>query len=326
MAAASATSVTTSESSAPASASTPRALATTSASLSPVSSTTSHAVAAREVGDDGGGDVAEPLHHPRVEPLDGGRAVGEERGRGVGRLGHRRVAEHDEPAERGVGDQPHRRAEHHGERALAAHQGAGDVEAALGQQVLERVARHLPAEAAELRADRGQLARHELVQIAEDARAGAVRPEVQPLARAGDDVERHDVVRRPAVAEGPGAAGVVADHPADRAAVVRARVGPEAQAVRPGRRLQGRLDDARLDRRRPRTPASTSSTRDRYRLVSRTTPGPDRVAGDGGARARAASAGRRATGTPRARRPSRRRAAGRTTARGSTRYSEASEE
>ena len=42
-----------------------------------------------------------------------------------------------------------------------------------------------------------------------------------------------DVVGGAAVAQRPGPAGVVADHPADGAAVVRARVGAEAQPVRP---------------------------------------------------------------------------------------------
>ena len=56
--------------------------------------------------------------------------------------------------------------------------------------------------------------------------------------------------RRPPVRE-RGAARVVADHAAERAAVVGARVRAEAQPVRRGGRLQGREHDARLDVRRP---------------------------------------------------------------------------
>ena len=208
--------------------------------------------AARQVRDDGGGHVAQSLHDPLVEALDRRGLVGEQPGGGVGGLGHRGVAEHHESAHGGVGDQPDRRAQHQPEGPLAAHERAGDVEAALGQQVLQRVARHLPAEAAELGADRAERAGHQAVQVGQGARVGR-RPgaQLQPGAAAGDHVQADDVVRRAPVAQGPRAAGVVADHPADRAAVVGARVGPEAQAVRAGGGLQRGLHQARFHHRRP---------------------------------------------------------------------------
>ena len=87
-AAASATSVTTSEFRAPASARTPWALALTSATLSPVSSTISQPSPRGQLGDDRGRDVAQPLHDAGVHALDGGGECGRGRG-GVGGVGHR---------------------------------------------------------------------------------------------------------------------------------------------------------------------------------------------------------------------------------------------
>ncbi len=208
-------------------------------------------IALGQLRDDGGGHVAQPLDDARVQPLDGGGGVGEQARRGIGGVGDRRVAEDHQPAVRRVGDQPHGRTEDHRQGALAADEGAGHVEAALGQQVLERVARDLPAEPAQLRADRGQFPLDQAVQLAEDAGARArAAAEPQPFAGPGDDVEADHIVRRPAVAQRSRATGVVADHPADRAAVVRARVGAEPQAGGLRRGLQRRLDQARLDHRR----------------------------------------------------------------------------
>ena len=189
-----------------------------------------------------------------VEPLDRGGPVGEDGHDGVGRVGHRRVAERDELLVRGVGDEADGRAGDDGERALRAGEEPGHVEAPLGQQVLEAVARHLAPEGAELGADRAEVARHHVAQPGEAGRQGRLLAvlEVQPLAAPGDDVEGDHVVRRAAVAERARPAGVVADHPADRAAVVRRGVRPEPQPVRRGRRLQRGLDDAGLDAGRPR--------------------------------------------------------------------------
>ena len=63
-----------------------------------------------------------------------------------------------------VGDQPYGRADDHRQRALGAGQEPGHVEAVLRQQVLQAVARDLPAEAAELGADGGQIGLHQRLQ------------------------------------------------------------------------------------------------------------------------------------------------------------------
>ena len=125
----------------------------------------------------------------------------------------------------------------------------GDIEATLRQQMLQRVAGHLPPEPAELRTDRRQIARHHVPQRGQRRRGVRRRPivERQPLAGAGDHVEGDHVVRRTAVAKCARTACVVADHAAERAAIVGRRVRSEAQSVRPGRALQVGQDDARLD-------------------------------------------------------------------------------
>ena len=228
----------------------------------------------------------------------------------VGGVGHRGVAEHDQAPPRGVGDQAHGGAQDEGERALAADQRPGHVEAALGQQVLEGVAGHLAPEPAELGADRAEVGVDDAAQPGEqDVGVRGVgparsRPQPQPGARAGHDVEADDVVRGAAVAERPGPAGVVADHPADGAPVVRARVGAEPQpvrpapapAARPGRRRARRRPGAPRGRRRARGPGAGWCRRRR--------PGRRRCRRSR-CRRPGRSAGPRGCGTPRASRRSR---------------------
>ena len=71
----------------------------------------------------------------------------------------RAIADHDERGVRQVGDEPDARAGDDGEGTLAADEETGDVEAVLGQQVLEAVAGNLPAEPAELGADDAEIGR-----------------------------------------------------------------------------------------------------------------------------------------------------------------------
>ena len=188
-----------------------------------------------------------------VEALDGGRAVGQHGQDGVRGVGHAGVAQRDQLLVRGVGDQADRRPGDDGEGALGAREEAGHVEAALGQQVLEAVAGDLTSERAELGPDRAEVAGHHVAQPRE---AGGQRRccwsrgsvlEVQALTAPGHHVEGDHVVRRAAVAERARPARVVADHPADRAAVVRRRVRSEPQPVRRGGRLQRGLHDPGLD-------------------------------------------------------------------------------
>ena len=157
--------------------------------------------------------------------------------------------------------------------------------AVLGQQVLERVAAHLTAEPAELGAHVREVLVHQGAQLRLDA----------GRTRAPGDVQRHHVVDRAAVAERPRPAGVVADHPADRAAGVRRRVRPEAQAVRSGGPLQVGVHDAGLDDRRTCLGVDRDDPVEVLDGVDDDA-GADRVAGDRGA---GAAHGDRYAGGPR---------------------------
>ena len=77
--------------------------------------------------------------------------------------------------------------------------------------------------------------------------AGRVRPQRQPLAAVGEHVQADDVVDGLAPRHRVRPARVVADHPAEGAAVVRGRVGAERQPVRRGGVAHGVADHARLD-------------------------------------------------------------------------------
>ena len=113
-----------------------------------------------------------------------------------------------------------------------------------------------------------------MIALAPRRSAGPVVAPIQPLAVDRERGQPDHVVRGPAVAERPRPARVVADHPADRAAGVGRRVGPEPQPVRPGRGLQRGLHGARLHAGGAASPGRPTSTRSRCRLKSSTTPGP----------------------------------------------------
>ena len=143
----------------------------------------------------------------------------------------------------------------------------------LGQQVLQGVAGDLAGEPAELGADRRRGGRPTR---ASSRSCSAVRApsSASRSPSAVSTSSADDVVDGAAVAEGPGAAGVVADHPADRAAGVRRRVGAEAQPVRGRGPLQGGVHGAGLRRARCGPPGRCDSTRLRCREVSTTMPVP----------------------------------------------------
>ncbi len=221
-----------------------------------------------------------------VQPLCGGGSVRQDRRGGVAGVGHRGVAQRDHHLVRGVGHQAHGRPEDHAQGALGAGEEPRDVEAPLGQQVLQAVARHLAAEAAELGPDGPQIRPHDRLEGGEAGEGGDVLGAVQqhPLAAAGQDVERDDVVGGAPVAQRARPAGVVADHPADGAAVVGRGVGPEAQPVRGGGHLEGGLDDAGLHRGRPGLRVERGDGVEVAGGVEHQ-PRPDGVAGTGGPRA-----------------------------------------
>ena len=181
MAAAWAGSVTTRWSSAPASATTRTARAAELVGVVADELDDQPALPARQVGDDRGGDVAHPLDDAGVQPLAGGGPVRQDARCRVGGVGHRGVAEHDEAPLEGSAHQPHGGAQDEGERALAADQRPGHVEAALGQQVLEGVAGHLAPEPAELGADRAEVGVDDAAQPASRRRLrGAALPAAGP--------------------------------------------------------------------------------------------------------------------------------------------------
>jgi hypothetical protein len=168
------------------------------------------------------------------------------------------VAEHHQPPVLRAGDQPHGRLQ--GDRAggLGADERPGDVEAVLGQQLGEVVARHPAGDVRVPGADQVGVAvadgAHAGVELAA-ATAGphdrlqlavAGRPDLQAHPVVGDHVERLDVVLGLAGHQGAHAAGVVADHPAEGAPGVGGRVWPVGQVVDLGRLAEPVEHDAWL--------------------------------------------------------------------------------
>ncbi len=146
-------------------------------------------------------------------------------------------AEHGEHAEGRAGGEVERGGDDVGAGALRADQRAGDVEAVLGQQLVEVVAGDAAGNAREFFAyERGVTvadAREAGVDLA-DAAAGAdesfesialVRRHGHARAVVENDVERFDVVHDFAAHQAVNAATVVADHAAEGAAGVRGRIG-----------------------------------------------------------------------------------------------------
>ncbi len=250
------------------------------------------AAAARQVGHLGGAlPVPDDVHQPGVEALHGERVVGQHGGDRVGGRRHVRVPEHHQQPGRADRHQPDGRLEGHREGALGADQRAGQVAAAFGEQMLERVARHLAGEPAELGPQHVEMARHQSFQPWQ-RRQPVGRPELP--AGAVDDGERGDVVGGPAVGNGVRPAGVVADHPAERRPVLRRRIGTEAQPVRRGGALQVGQHHPGLHQ---RGTASGVEVEDPVHPAGEVQhdAGADRVAGDGRA---AAAAGQWDPGVP----------------------------
>ncbi len=177
-----------------------------------------------------------------IEPFAGHGLELQQVGDVVACIRHRGVAESQHQAMRGVGDELDRGSGDDAERPFGAGEEFRDVEAVLGQQVLERVSRDLAREPAELRADRAEVPGDELAQFGE-----VVAPEGEEASPAVDDLQLDDVVRHASVAERAWAAGVVADHAADGAAARCRRIRAETQPVGACGDLQLVLDDARVD-------------------------------------------------------------------------------
>ncbi len=185
-----------------------------------------------------------------VHAFDGQRGQVQETGRGVRGPERAGVADDGQHPGGRHGDQIHRGFQHRDAAALGTDQSPGQIEAVLGQQLVQVVTGHPPGQPGRLGADQCGVALAELGQAAIDAarltglpRAGgqlirAGRADGELGAAVADDREVPDVVHGLAPGHRVRAAGVVADHPAQRAAAVRGRVGPEGETVRGGRGAQ----------------------------------------------------------------------------------------
>lgn len=193
--------------------------------------------------------------------------------------------EHDErPCRRGL-HQAHGGAEDRRARALGADQRAGEVEAVLGEELVEVVAADPARQLGRIGPDEVLGLVAEGFQLAVDPPFGAGTPtglvevggraDVHPRPVGEQDVEGVDVVDGLAPGHRVGAAGVVADHPAEGAAVVGRRVRAEGEAVGAGGVAQVVEDRAGLDDRRARVrvevehAAHVTVEVDHHRLVHR---------------------------------------------------------
>ena len=177
----------------------------------------------------------------------------------------------DEP-ERGLGD--------HGAGPLAADERPGDVPAALREQPVQGVAGD---PAGPRRAAPGGSCRRGSRPPRRGAHRAPARAPPSAAARpvCGDDLHPQRVLGRGPPPDRPRTAGVVAEHPADRAPAVRGWVGPDPQPVRGGGPVEVVEDRARQHRRGPRLRVQRQDAREMPRQVHHE-PGPDRVAGDAG--------------------------------------------
>ena len=174
--------------------------------------------------------------------------VGEQRGHVVGGLDHGAVAEGGEHGRVGQGHEAHGDGQDEDEGALGAGEHGGEVAPALGGEVFEGVAGDLALEAAELRADGGQVGVDERGQPGHVAKRRIVRGRGREAAPSPvDAVEGDDVVGGASPGGRVRAAGVVGDHAGDRRAVLGGGVGAETQAVLGCRGLEGGADAAGFD-------------------------------------------------------------------------------
>ena len=190
---------------------------------------------ARELGQQpavAGGEAVQVAEQGRVHALQPGRPVPEHLADVVGGDGDVREAEHGQRPVGGLLDERDRRLQDRDQRALAADQRAGDVQPALGQQLVEVVAGHAAREVGEAGADRVRVAVAQGAQGGVDGRRGAVAAHRRAGAVVEQDVERVGVVGGAPGGERVHAAGVVAEHAAERRHGVRRGVRAEGQPVR----------------------------------------------------------------------------------------------
>ena len=153
------------------------------------------------------------------------------------------VSEHQERSARRARHEADRRLQHHRAGSLGSHQRARHVEALLGQELRQVETRDAPWNVREPRADLLRVAVAQLAKPPVDLAAPATRgddplqllfgrrADGEPRSVVEDDFQLLDVVGGAAPHDGVNAARVVADHPAERAVVVRRRIGREGQVL-----------------------------------------------------------------------------------------------
>ncbi len=191
-----------------------------------------------------GAFFAHQLGHAPVQGLQlAGRAVLQQPGDVVGGGADVVVAEDEQRLVRRHGHEVEFGAQDGHQGALAADERLGDVEAVLGQQGVEVVAGDAAGDLGVAAADVGEVLGGDVVEAGVDLRepatagddAGALvgRGGADPgaLSVVGEDLQAPDVVDGLAVGLGGGAAGVVADHAAERAVAVGGGFGAELELV-----------------------------------------------------------------------------------------------
>ena len=206
---------------------------------------------------------AQAIDHRALEAFEADRRELENLRHVVGGLERVGIAEPDErPVLRAV-NQRHLGFEDDGARAFAADQGARDVKSVLGQQLVEVVAGDTARDPGKLRANAIRMPVAKRPQPRVDLAAAAALPhdgvELRVARRAHrqfgavveEDPQLLDVVDGLPGQQRVRAAGVVADHAAERAAAVRRRIRTERELVRLGAAPQRVEHDTRLDAREP---------------------------------------------------------------------------
>jgi hypothetical protein len=179
-----------------------------------------------------------------VDPFEGEGLVLGHPGDGVSGGGDAVEAEDDQGLVRRDGEQLDLRLQHGDQRRLAADQGAGEVEPLLRQERVQVVARDPPRDVGVAGTDQREVLLGQVPQCVVDLGAAATLgedpvvlllargPDPHPGAVVGQHLHAEDGVDHLPVRLGGRAAGVVADHPADRAGVVRRRFGTDHQLMR----------------------------------------------------------------------------------------------
>ena len=165
----------------------------------------------------------------------------------IGALVHVAITEHQQAAAGRTVDQPHFRAEHQRARSLGSDQRAGDMEAVLRQELRQVVAGHAPWNLRKARADLIDVPIAQIRQLSVNFVVAAARAHAHARSVVEEDVELFDVLLGLAAHHRMHAAGVVSDHSAERAVVVRGGIGREGEVPLLGSVAEPVEDHAGLD-------------------------------------------------------------------------------